>query len=106
MQAITTKFHGPTDHKGARISAQCEAGRVTVSYDYGRGQDGAHDEAARALIAKLGWQNNGAIWFRGHAHNGGCVYVCAHSTHIGGDSEGRTEFRISNHAFLAMHEGA
>lgn len=61
MIAIQTKFHGPTNYKGARLSAEpmtWSAGRkprVTVNYDYAVSADTNHDNAARALISKLGW---------------------------------------------------
>lgn len=30
MQAIETRYHGPTNTRGARVSARCEAGRITL----------------------------------------------------------------------------
>jgi hypothetical protein len=88
MQAITTKFHGPTDHKGARITARCDAGRITIPYEYGASQDGAHDAAAQALIAKLDWNKHGRAWIRGHLPgNDGCVYVVVLSTASPDDGE-------------------
>lgn len=61
-QAIVTKFLGPTDHRGARVKATCEAGSVTVSWDYGRGNASGEDDvsanhrhAATVLASKLGW---------------------------------------------------
>lgn len=55
-QAIVTKFHGPTDTRGSRVSARAEAGRVMVSWDHRLNQAANHAEAANALIAKLGWE--------------------------------------------------
>jgi len=56
MKAIKTKYLGPTDYKGARISATDTWGhRVIVPYDYGAARDGAHDRAALALCEKMGW---------------------------------------------------
>jgi hypothetical protein len=57
MQAIVTKYHGPTDHKGARISATAEAGRVVVAYDYSKNGEENHYFAALALIERLGWSH-------------------------------------------------
>ena len=71
MQAITTKYLGPTDYRGARIKATCQAGSVTVPFPY---EDSDHDAAARALIAKLGW---GGQWVSGGLPDGrGDAYVC------------------------------
>jgi len=54
--AIETKSHGPTDHKGARVSAVCcnceNGGRVTVPYDHGEEVSGAHLIAALAHLEK------------------------------------------------------
>lgn len=53
MQAIVTKYHGPTNYRGSRISAKADAGRVTVPYDHA--ESNPHDVAALALCSKLGW---------------------------------------------------
>lgn len=55
MQAITTKFHGPTNTRGSRVSAKCNAGRITLSWDHALDSTENHDAAARALIKKLDW---------------------------------------------------
>ena len=55
MQAIRTRYHGPGNVRGSRFSAQCEARRVYVSYDYALGSDENHEAAMRAMCAKLGW---------------------------------------------------
>jgi hypothetical protein len=33
-QAITTKFIGPTNHRGSRISVRCQAKRIVVGWDH------------------------------------------------------------------------
>ena len=68
-QAITTKFIGPTNARGARVKAVCEAGSITVNWDYAIGQDGNHDAAAKALAVKLGWDG---AWFGGSMAAGNC----------------------------------
>jgi hypothetical protein len=52
-QAITTKYHGPTDSRGSRISATAMAGKLFISYDYGN--EDQHHRAACALARKLEW---------------------------------------------------
>lgn len=57
MKAVTTKYHGPTNTRGARISASDGDGnRVTVPYPYEKatGED-AHSDAVRALCTKMDW---------------------------------------------------
>ena len=74
MQAITTKYLGPTNHNGSRILAKCQAGRLTVPYEYGARDP--HDVAAMALIRKLGWHEHGE-WIGGGLPDGtGNAYVC------------------------------
>ena len=56
MQAITTKFHSPTNTRGARISATSESGhRVMIGYPHELSDAAVHAEAVKALCAKLGW---------------------------------------------------
>jgi hypothetical protein len=74
MQAIETKYIGPTDHRGARVKASAEAGSVTVPWDHALSSEANHDAAARALILKYGWHGT---WVRGgRADSKGNVYVC------------------------------
>lgn len=81
MNAIQTRFLGPTNTRGARVVAACEGKRATVSFNY-ESTEAAHDEAARNLVSKLGWQG---IWYRGGSVDGkGFVYVCAY---LLGDTE-------------------
>ena len=58
MQAIITKYLGPTNHRGSRIKATAWAGSVTVSYDYSVDSGGNHKAAAQAVCDKL---NNSPI---------------------------------------------
>ncbi|WP_059491413.1 hypothetical protein [Burkholderia ubonensis] len=55
MQAIVTKYLGPTDTRGARIKASCDAGSVAIPFDHALGQEERHAAAAMALARKLGW---------------------------------------------------
>jgi len=53
MQAITTKFLGPTNTKGSRIKASCWLKSKTVSWDYSLNVEQNHIEAAKQLVADL-----------------------------------------------------
>lgn len=56
MKAILTKYHGPTNTRGSRISAtDGDGNRVTVPYDHSMSLGRNHDAAALALCARLGW---------------------------------------------------
>jgi hypothetical protein len=54
-QAIVTKFHGPTNHRGARVKATADAGSVTVSWDHSLCIEANHRAAALALASRYGW---------------------------------------------------
>lgn len=73
VQAIVTKYHGPTTHRGSRITASSQAGKVTVSWDHAMSAEGNHREAAAALASKLGWEGH---WEGGWMPSGdGCAFV-------------------------------
>ena len=55
MQTIITRYLGPTNYKPSRIVAQCEAGRIIVSWKHGESVQNNHRAACEALRAKLGW---------------------------------------------------
>lgn len=75
MQAIETKYHGPTERRGSRISARCEAGRITLERDSALGIEENHRAAAVALLLKLGWHGH---WTMGAVPGlpNGYVVVC------------------------------
>lgn len=55
MQAIRTRYHGPTNARGSRISAEADAGRIYVPYDHALSLSGNHEAAAREFANRLGW---------------------------------------------------
>jgi hypothetical protein len=73
MQAITTKYHGPTNTRGARITATSESGiKVTLPYPHELTGRECHDAAVRALCHKIGWTGQ---MVAGAIHGGGYAYV-------------------------------
>jgi hypothetical protein len=58
FQAIRTKYHGPTNFKGSRITAACEAGKVTIPYPHELSGEACHRKAAETLCDKLGWNKS------------------------------------------------
>lgn len=74
MKAIETKFHGPTNTRGSRITASdCDGNRVTVSTDYSLDSEANHRRAAVALCDKMRW--NGAETMIAGSVKGGYVFV-------------------------------
>lgn len=74
MKAIRTRYHGPTNSRGARISATDNDGNtVRVPLDYGLDDNQRHAAAARALCAKMSW--HGAL--QGGWAGGDWVWVWA-----------------------------
>lgn len=53
MQAIITKYIGPTNSRGARIKAECERGKIFFPYPYELSGDECHRAAVDALTAKF-----------------------------------------------------
>lgn len=72
MQAILTKFHGPTNVKGSRYSATCQAGRITLGADHTLNSEGNHIAVAQALAVKLRWDGK---WHGGQLPSGNYCFV-------------------------------
>jgi hypothetical protein len=77
MQAITTKFLAPTNSRGARIKASCDAGSMIIPFPCGLNDEQAHAAAAMALVRKLGWtpENGYNDQWHGGSVNGHYVFV-------------------------------
>ena len=50
-----TKYLGPTNFRGSRVKAACDAGSVTIEWDPALNGEQNHTQAARALMRKLNW---------------------------------------------------
>ena len=57
MQAILTKYLPPSNSgaRGSRIKATCDAGSITIPWDYAVNEVENHGLACVALLTKLGW---------------------------------------------------
>jgi hypothetical protein len=55
MQAIQTRYFGPTDSRGSRIKAWAAAGSITIPYPYELSGQACHRAAAEALALRLEW---------------------------------------------------
>jgi hypothetical protein len=56
MQAIETRYCGPTETKGSRIRASCYGGSLYVPYSHELDPEENHYAAATRLCEKLGWK--------------------------------------------------
>ena len=65
MQAIQTKYLGPTNTKGSRIVASYAGGKVITSWDYSKDVTENHLDAALALAEKLDWLRHTHSWAHG-----------------------------------------
>lgn len=55
MQAIATKYIGPTNHHGSRISVSADAGRRIYSWDLALNVEENHTAAAERFARELRW---------------------------------------------------
>ena len=60
-QAITTSYRGPTDTRGSRVVARCEAKRIAVEWDDALDSASNHAAAALQLMADLGWSERNSL---------------------------------------------
>jgi len=86
MQAIRTKYHGPTNNRGSRVKASCERGSLMVVWKYELNTDQNHRRAAEMLLAKFaeedvkqyGGKAEDHHWgdlTTGETQDGACVHV-------------------------------
>ena len=74
MQAIQTKYIGPTNVRGSRVKAAAQAGSVILDWNDALNRDDNHRCAAKALATKLGWDYGEYI--SGTLPDGTDVWVC------------------------------
>jgi hypothetical protein len=96
FQAITTRYIGPTNHRGSRVKATAAAGSIIMGWDSSLGSDENHAKAAEALANKFKWRG---AWFGGGMPNGrGNVFVCVSARDF-------SESLSFNAAFTTQGEG-
>jgi len=72
MQAIVTKYLGPTNARSSRVKATCQAGSMTIEWDPSLNSDRNQIAAAKKLATKFGWDG---LWLMGYLPNGNGVFV-------------------------------
>lgn len=75
MQAIVTKYMGPTDTKGSRIKAKASGGSLYYNIDNRYTIEDNMNTAANLLVKKLNWNMNGCVLATGTLPNGDGVFV-------------------------------
>lgn len=78
MQAIETKYVGPTNTRGARIIATTGSGhhKLTIPYPHELSGEACHEAAAVELATKLGWLD-GRKLVSGETRAGYCFVLVA-----------------------------
>ena len=65
-ESITTKYHGPSNVKGARVSATSSSGsgmRVYLAWDHAADTNTNHKLAAARLAEKMNWHGTWAVGY-------------------------------------------
>lgn len=76
MFAIITRYKGPTDHKGSRVSVSCDGRRMSVPWDYALNPAENHAAAALAFAeAHKGGRDSVEI---ASAYRSACGAECVH----------------------------
>jgi hypothetical protein len=75
MYAILTKYLGPTDSRGSRVSASFSSRRLTIVWDDALNVDENHRAAAQAMLKKLSHESGIEAWACGELPGGGYVWV-------------------------------
>ena len=94
MQAIKTKYIGPSATKSSRIQASCEARTIYVPYDHALDSDGNHRAACEALLLAMGWTTDNSQHYSdmvGGWHGEDMYWVFANS-----DGDNRTSINSAN----------
>jgi len=60
-QAIVTRWLAPTDTKGSRVKAYCDAGSLIIPWSQEIDVAANHIKAATALAWKLGWTDRNTL---------------------------------------------
>lgn len=72
FQAITVTFQGPTNRLGSRVTARCQAKKITRGREYGLNDYANAQKIVSELCGILDWQG---VYHCGIQHNGAYVFV-------------------------------
>lgn len=74
MQAIRTIYLGPTNFRGSRVKAICEAKSRVYEWDDALNPEENHVYAAEKLAQELGWWDS-RVWASGCLKDGSYCHV-------------------------------
>lgn len=79
MQALSTRYLGPTDHRGARVKVSAERGSVVVPWDDALDTAANHCRAALRALERWEWSGR---WVGGSSTSNprGFIFVCVPGT--------------------------
>lgn len=73
-KAITTRYHGPANVRGAKISARAPDNRAAfLDYDHSVHHAGRHAAVAKAYAERMNWPG---LYVGGYAQDEDRVFVC------------------------------
>jgi len=75
LQAITTKYLGPTNHKGSRIKVKSYAKSITYSWDYSLDVGENHTAAANKFLKEMEWDKDTKLIGGSLPDNSGYAFV-------------------------------
>lgn len=83
MQSIRTRYIGPSNVRGSRIQAKCEARTVYVPYNHALNLDANHRAACEELLRVLGWTSDKGRFpdMVGGSHGGDMYWVFIEGRH-------------------------
>lgn len=58
MQAIQTKYFGPSNVRGSRVKASCAAKTIFLTWEDALNAEANHANAAQELAKQLGWEKD------------------------------------------------
>jgi hypothetical protein len=79
-QAIETKYFGPTNTRGSKVKARCQAKTIFVPWDHRTGIEENHIAAAKKLAEQLEWKGR---WHSGFGPDQTGFHVIERDKHRG-----------------------
>ena len=75
MQAIVTKYYGPTNTKPSKFRAICSGGKIAASFDYDKDEFCQQRDLAWKLCEKMGWWRSDLVMETGTLPDGTLCHV-------------------------------
>lgn len=75
LQAIVTRYLGPTNHRGSRVAVRAAAGRKFYGWNCALNSEDNHGAAAMMFAAEMGWLEGYTLIGGGMPDQTGNCYV-------------------------------